>query len=237
MIKPLWRLIKTKEKEGMKMEKKLLTLLLSCCVSCSIISAGTVSAEESTQTLTETETEVETETEQPVSIDNFRGYKWGTSMDDIVADEIKNDMVDGVDYLFDDNRLAIANGSVAGYDTLIVYTFDKSDKLVQGAYSLTEEHTNKTDYYNDFCDLAELYTEKYGQPLSDKVNWKNDLYKDDPSDWGMAISVGHVDFSKIWHDSDDNYIGMALSGDNYEIRTTIIYGYEGYEAEENTEGI
>lgn len=237
MIKPLWRLIKTKEKEGMKMEKKLLTLLLSCCVSCSIISAGTVSAEESTQTLTETETEVETETEQPVSIDNFRGYKWGTSMDDIVADEIKNDMVDGVDYFFDDNMLVFTNGSVAGYDTLIVYEFDKSGKLIYGSYSLTEEHSNKTDYYDDFCDLAELYTEKYGQPISDKVDWKDDLYKDDPSDWGMAISVGHVKFYKIWEDPDGNYIGMTLSGDNYKIYTSILYGYAGYQAEKNMEGI
>ena len=213
------------------MKKKLFSLLLSCCISCNIFATGTVLAAESVQT--------PAEANQPSPIDNFRGYKWGTSRSDIEAGEITDNMVEGIDYIYSDSRdtLAIVNGSVAGYDTFVYYTFDDSDEFVQGFYILQEEHSNKTDYYDDFCDLAELYVKKYGQPLAEKEDWKDDLFKDDPSEWGTAIAAGYVEFSKLWKDSDGNSIVMVLSGDNYEISTNILYVYAGYEAEENMEGI
>ena len=70
------------------------------------------------------------------------------------------------DYINGDTAIYIYDDSVAGYNADITYRFDKFGKLNSGEYRLREKHNDKIEYYNDFCDLVELYTEKYGQPYS-----------------------------------------------------------------------
>lgn len=168
-------------------------------------------------------------------IDKFDGYKWGTPREDIVANEITSDMKEGIDYLSGDTILWIYNDSVAGYNADIHYYFDKSGKLYGGSYSLEEEHNDKIEYYNDFCDLAELYTEKYGQLYVDEERWENDWYKDEPSKWGLAISAGHLNITKDWKDSNGNYITMQIRGYDYNVVTDISYQFSGFKFESNTD--
>ena len=159
----------------------------------------------------------------------FRGYDWGTSKEEIMKNEITSDMVADVDYLEEDDGLLINGQSVAGLDALVLYNFTDN--------GLTEKHTNKTDYYRDYEDLVKKYTDKYGTPVIDQAQWKDDLYKDDPDDWGMAVAVGDVTFVSKWEKADGSTTGIMLKGDNYEINLAIIYQSPDYEYKENTDGI
>ena len=166
----------------------------------------------------------------------FRGYDWGTSKEEIMKNEITSDMVADVDYLEEDDGLLINGQSVAGLDALVLYNFTDNG-LDSGVYSITEKHTNKTDYYRDYEDLVKKYTDKYGTPVIDQAQWKDDLYKDDPDDWGMAVAVGDVTFVSKWEKADGSTTGIMLKGDNYEINLAIIYQSPDYEYKENKDGI
>ena len=113
--------------------------------------------------------------------------------------------------------------SVAGIDVVLVYYFNESDQLYSAIYKSAETHTNKNDFIDDYKKVVEALTEKYGKPLDSGTIWKDDLYKDDPTDWGMAVSAGHMIMYAKW-ETENTDIMIALTGDNFEISTMI--GYE-----------
>lgn len=184
----------------------------------------------------QSEDTVEMESEISETTFDFRGYKWGTSIDEIKQNEISPDMVENVDYGFSDNLLLIFNGKVSSYNATIFFEFDSDNKLVAGSYALDEEHTDDSGYYSDFTDLAKLYSKKYGTPRENDV-WKNDLYKNDKTKWGFAAACGHALFSRYWEASDGSEIFIILQGDNFKANTAILYRSPQYNAEDDMAGI
>ena len=65
-------------------------------------------------------------------------------------------------------------------------------------------------------------TKKYGKPKKDESVWDNNLYKNDPSKWGYAVSKGHLHFKSVW-DTDLTLIVLHLKGDDSEINCAINY--------------
>ena len=110
---------------------------------------------------------------------------------------------------------------VAGYDCYLQYVFSHSG-LVAAGYGFDIKHTNKNDFIDDFKKIKKVLTTKYGEPSSDDQIWKDDLYKDDEQEWGMAISVGHLNFRSAW-ENDRTLIVLALDGDNFEIHLNAVY--------------
>ena len=45
---------------------------------------------------------------------------------------------------------------------------------------------------DDYIDLVQSFSSVYGEPEFTGYRWYDDTYKDDPSNWGLAISMGHV---------------------------------------------
>lgn len=180
----------------------------------------------------------ESETEEMSGI-KFLDYKWGATWDDVFGAEIDDEMVDGTDYAYskEDKLIMLFDRKVAGYDTTTYFVFNDKLELNMGMYDIQEKHTNKTDYYTDYCDLVDKYTEKYGEPGVSQENWKNDLLKDDPQNWGLAISRGDVNFGTAWKDKEGAMITLILEGDNYEINLSISYFSPSHEFEDDTEGI
>ena len=88
----------------------------------------------------------------------------------------------------------------------------------------------------DYRQLRELLYRKYGKPSEvaldstqkptenflDDMSWRNDLYRDDFEDWGLAVSIGQVTFSASWV-SNRAEIDLILCGDNYDITLAIEY--------------
>ncbi len=213
------------------MKKKCIVLFLSG-IMCLSSGSHIVLASDVTPT-----PELSEEDSSQIAIDGFRGYAWGTSLADIVNAELTSSMVSGVDYTLSNNVLFILDGEVSNYKTNVGYFFDSALKLGKAAYLLDEEHIDYYNYYEDYCNLEELYETKYGTPAKQEAVWTNDLYKENKEDWGTALAAGHVTFYTEWEDSDGNSILMENFGDNAQIYTRITYKSSTYVQEKNTNGI
>ena len=150
---------------------------------------------------------------------DFRKTRWGMSQKEVIKSEnIKPECInctgDGSEFL--GYRVTVLNKAV-----LLGYTFVHG-KLVMASYALNEKHTNKNDYIEDYKDFKEALIKKYGRPKIDNVDWRNDLYKDSPSDWGLAVSLGQLEYISYW-ETDSKTIKASLRGDNYEISCWVFY--------------
>lgn len=190
-----------------------------------IVSAILVGPAPSIPVMAESITEAETESDVLRTIPAFNGYKWGASIDDVVAGEITDDMVEDVDYGLPNSnskRLIIASTQVAGFKASAFYTFSDEGKLVEGGYLLKEEHANNNKYYDDYKSLVKKVQSLYGDG-EDHELWSDDLFKDDPNDIGIAIASEGVAFLHKWTAEDGSNIICSCSGSNYNISIGIRY--------------
>jgi hypothetical protein len=121
----------------------------------------------------------------------------------------------------DDERSLFYKGSVNDLDCRIIYVF-AYDTLVRARYYIYEEHSNKYEYITDYEKLKEILKNKYGNPTKDRTTWLNSMYKDNPKDWGLAVSIGHLAYFSEW-DTESTQIWLMLQGDNHEIKFTVEY--------------
>jgi hypothetical protein len=153
--------------------------------------------------------------EPPLAMNgDFRQFSWGESMDYVkqhhqgkLEEQSKNSL--------------IYEGNIDGIRCSIVYGFS-DNKLYMAAYSSKETHFNKNDYINDYDKLNARLTEKYGKPDSEKIIWKNDLFKGDEQDRGIAIATGGLVYAAMWT-IEGATIVSGLAGDNLKIKHAIIY--------------
>lgn len=145
--------------------------------------------------------------------EGFRGIDWGAPTDAIIAKEGEPLSTHGGNLIY---KVSLAN-----LDTAAIFAVDEKG-LYQGLYVLSESHTNKNAYIDDYAKLKKLLTDKYGEPSVDKTAWANDLYRDRRSRWGMAVSAGHLKYLSEW-ESDRTRIQMMLNGDNFEVTHAIMY--------------
>lgn len=151
---------------------------------------------------------------------DFQNSNWGDSIEAVKFDNRDLDILQDGDTLW-------TTASVAGKDADIFFAFE-NNQLVQGVVSFSEKHSNDFSYISDFETIKELLVEKYGEPVEDDEAWLNDLFKDDPMDYGLAVAAGHLIYRVIWETSDTQ-ITLLLTGDNYDIMHFISYSPLGYE--------
>lgn len=146
---------------------------------------------------------------------DFRNINWGMTRDEVKSSET-TPLTDerGITLMFEDK--------IFNLNSYIIYFFTEKDELFRSAYFITEKHSNPTSYVTDYNQLKSSLTEKYGTPTEDSTTWLNDLYKDDPNQWGMAVVTGKVVFTSKWK-TDSTEIIMSLRGDNYEPQFALRY--------------
>ena len=149
---------------------------------------------------------------------DFRKTNWGMSKEDVKKAELGH-------LANQSNNVLMYSEKVAGKDVLIGYVFI-ADKLVRSRYTFSEQHTNPNLFINDYMEIKEILTDKYGQPVEDKPVWSNQLYRNSPQDWGTAVSAGHLSFVTHW-DTPATSIFHILKGDNFKI--VLITEYESKE--------
>ena len=146
---------------------------------------------------------------------DFRKTNWGMSKEQVRATEDKKPD-------FEDDKWLGYEVKINGKDFGCLYCF-LEDKLCWGEYFSEGEYTNKNLYIDDYEELKEILTKKYGKPKTDRPGlWKNDLYKVDKSLWGIAISAGLLAYEASWETSTTE-IWLRLEGDNDEISLGISY--------------
>ena len=144
----------------------------------------------------------------------FRKTTWGMSLNQVKASESVKLFKQG------ENELA-GKTTVVGKDMFLYYEFI-DNQLVRANYMLLESHINKNDYITDYEDFKKILTKKYGRPKKDEIIWKNDLFKDSYSDWGQAVSIGHLVYRSTWK-TPCTEIVLVLTGDNFEIGCLVAY--------------
>jgi hypothetical protein len=145
---------------------------------------------------------------------DFRAVRWGMSRAEVKGREsaqLVSDAPDGIMY----------EVSVAGHDAALAYFFVE-DSLTSSIYQFTEEHTNKNDFIEDYNELKQMLTRKYGVPAEDTTVWKDRLYQDDPSQWGMAVATGGLALRSKWQTARTE-VALGLVGDNFKVKLGLIY--------------
>ncbi len=102
-----------------------------------------------------------------------------------------------------------------GLDCSIEFIF-AGNKLIKAKYIFLEKHKHKNQYISDYKKIKDWLTEQHGMPQGSNVTWRNDLYKEDYSNWGLAVSLGHLEYGSLWKNQEVE-IFLTLSGGNNKI--------------------
>jgi hypothetical protein len=145
---------------------------------------------------------------------DFRDTEWGMSSEQVQSLEKTEPVYPKKDTL-------TFKGKVAGKRVDIVYAF-KNDKLKTGIYIFTEKHINNNVYLQNYEKTNEFLDLKYGNPVSRKVSWSNELYKEKKGYYGLAVSLGHLALESTWN-KEKTTIVHTLSGTNNTIEHSISY--------------
>lgn len=150
----------------------------------------------------------------PAGEPQFRRSYWGDRRDSVRS-------LEGSEPEHEGESSVVFAQKLSGLDVLVVYVF-VDDQLVRGKYVVTQEHSSPASYLVDRVTLLALLRKKYGEPSSEDLHWNNDLYRDEPSEWGDAVAAGHLSIFTSWSDEATDLI-LALTGDNYEVNLEIEY--------------
>jgi len=145
---------------------------------------------------------------------DFRGIPWGASRQEVRAKEAQGAMHDTDELLVYPQRLS-------DMDAEAVYIF-VADRLVRAKYMFREEFSNENRYIDAYLRVKSLFAGKYGEPVEDSTIWRNDLYRDDPDDWGKAVERGDLSFLTSWA-TPETQLALLLLGNNFESSLVVEY--------------
>lgn len=106
-------------------------------------------------------------------------------------------------------------------DCLVGYYFS-NDRLNGAKLSFFDQHANKNQNIADFKRIKDLLIQKYGRPLEDKISWKDVTHKENISEWGNAIGMGHLDYVSKWSTRGTEVL-LRLFGEEDEISLEVTY--------------
>ena len=148
---------------------------------------------------------------------HFRQAQWEMTQNQVLRLEgnpVVKEKSDGLDVMrYKEN--------VKEMDCWIEYIF-REDKLIKANYIFLVDHEYKSLYFGDYKKVKEFLTEIHEQSPLTNVNWMNPTHKEDYSKWGLAVSLGHLEYSAIW-DLPESEIVLRLFGKNNEINLTADY--------------
>jgi len=147
-------------------------------------------------------------------VGDFRHAVWGMTRDEVTKSEpleLKQE-IDGALWY---------DGSIGGLSCNIIYIF-ASDRFVRAKYFVTEQYSITSKYLSTYEDLKRSLKEKYGKPKDDNIFWVDETFKDDPNEWGVAVSAGHLSLFTMWERAKTTIL-LALTGDNGSINLGIEY--------------
>ncbi|MBH5316389.1 M56 family metallopeptidase [Paenibacillus sp. GSMTC-2017] len=154
---------------------------------------------------------------------DFRNGIWGMSTNEYkkTEDTIPYGHGNNTNSLGKSENTLSYNGKINSLEA-VFGTYFIDNKLAEATYTIVEQHSNATEYIKDFKDLKTSLIEKYGTPITDDINWKDDMYKDDPSNWGLALKAGHLIYTVEW-ETETTKIFLKLHGGDDQSFLGIFY--------------
>jgi len=147
----------------------------------------------------------------------FREARWGMSREEVIRLEGAPDQMVELGEL----EMMLYQERIKEMDCFIEYIFDK-DRLIKGKYNFFVKHEYKNDYFRDYKKVKEYLTEIHGKPPLDNINWLNPQHKEDYSKWGLALSLGHLEYNSLWS-SEKTEIKLRLYGEKEQIKLEAEY--------------
>lgn len=151
------------------------------------------------------------------SVLHFRQVFWGVNKEHVLKLEGKpssQEFMDGLEIIGYQQK-------VAGMKCKIEYIF-KEDKLIRAKYVFLEQHKYKNQYIADYKKAKDFIIKNIELSSVDNINWLNSLYKEDYSKWGLAISLGHLEYVSLWSTPETD-IMLKLYGENNKILIEVEY--------------
>jgi hypothetical protein len=99
--------------------------------------------------------------------------------------------------------------------------FFLEDELWCARYVTLATFTDKYEWIREHRDWQFKITEKYGEFLANRSKWYGPYLKD-PAKWGIAVSVGDIEFNQVWRTSTTG-IELRLWGDDGRSHLHITY--------------
>lgn len=119
------------------------------------------------------------------------------------------------------DELIVFAGALSGYACSICYDFVMS-QLYSGRYVFSDIFVENQRYIGFFETFKDQLSKKYGAPLRDEYIWIDDLYRDEPDEWGDAISHEGLVLLANW-DLGETTIDLICNASEYDIKVTIQY--------------
>jgi len=150
---------------------------------------------------------------------DFRNTNWGMDRSQVVATEAKppSQIREGGGEIV----LRYESARIAGLDCRVVYIFAK-DKLVRAKYVFQQDHNGKNDFLADFTMVDAFLMGTLERATEQRVSWRNDAYKMEPRDYGLAVSLGQLLYSTQWK-GKRTVVTHALTGQNGAITHEVEY--------------
>jgi len=155
---------------------------------------------------------------------HFRNTRWGMSKEQVLKIEGRPDHLENSEGL----DIIQYPQKILNMDCLVGYVFAEN-RLAKAKYSFLGKQGDKNQYILEYQNIKDILIRKYGRPLSSKALWHDPLYKDDDSNWGLAVSQGHLELNSRWKDSETEILLRLSGGGN---RLSLIVEYSGLEYKE-----
>lgn len=150
---------------------------------------------------------------------DFRKVNWGDSMEHVRNTETA---VLNAAASAESPDCLVYDIVLSHFETLLIYLF-AHDTLVRTGYIFLEDHrTNMNSYIDNFEKIDGLLHNKYGDPVEERIDWADDYFKDNKSDWGYALRDSDLEFYTAWQTSE-TWIEHSLDAHLFDVSHTITY--------------
>lgn len=144
---------------------------------------------------------------------------WGMSKKEILeimGSPVQKEVLNGLEILG-------YKQTIMNFNCLVGYIF--SNKKLSGTkYIFLQRYNSDNKYINEFGNIKNQISKNCGLPNRDDIIWRNALYKNDYSNWGYAIRMGHLDYCARWKTSDTEIL-LTLFGAEREINLEVEYTF------------
>jgi len=109
---------------------------------------------------------------------------------------------------------------VINMDCAIDYIF-AANKLSKTKFSFLNTYPEDLNaYLEDYRRVKDALIQKFGRPLEENMNWRDSSYRDDFSNWGEAVSLGHLSLDSLWQ-TRQTEITASLGGSGEEVSLVV----------------
>jgi hypothetical protein len=111
---------------------------------------------------------------------------------------------------------------VINMDCAIEYIF-AANALKKTKFSFLNTYPgDKNAYLDDYRRIKDALVQKFGRPVEENMNWLDSSYRDDFSNWGEAITLGHLVLNSRWL-TPRTQIRASLGGADERVNLVVEY--------------